>query len=173
MIIDDAIVVVEAIYAKVAHGEARLQAIKSGMGEIIHPLIGSTLTPVVVFIPLAFLDGLPGVFFRSLALTMVVSLVASLVLAVTLTPALASLFLRDRANLEHGHAPQAEAGGFIMRPLLGLFEAVLRRTLRWSWLTLLVFLAIGGGGWLAYRQLPTGFLPDMDEGGFVIRLVVK
>ena len=168
LIIDDAIVVVEAIYAKVAHGEARLQAIKSGMGEIIHPLIGSTLTPVVVFIPLAFLDGLPGVFFRSLALTMVVSLVASLVLAVTLTPALASLFLRDRAHLEHGHAPKAEAGGFIMRPLLGLFEAVLRRTLRWSWLTLLVCLAIGGGGWLAYRQLPTGFLPDMDEGGFVI-----
>ena len=168
LIIDDAIVVVEAIYAKVAHGEARLAAIKSGMGEIIHPLIGSTLTPVVVFIPLAFLDGLPGVFFRSLALTMVVSLVASLVLAVTLTPALASLFLRDRAHLEHGHAPKAEAGGFIMRPLLGLFEAVLRRTLRWSWLTLLVCLAIGGGGWLAYRQLPTGFLPDMDEGGFVI-----
>jgi CzcA family heavy metal efflux pump len=168
LIIDDAIVVVEAIYAKVARGESRLQAIKTGMSEIIHPLIGSTLTPVVVFIPLAFLDGLPGVFFRSLALTMVVSLVASLVLAVTLTPALASLFLRDRAHLEHGHAPKTEAGGFIMRPLLGLFEVVLRRTLRWRWLTLAACLAIGGGGWLAYRQLPTGFLPDMDEGGFVI-----
>ena len=88
------------------------------MGEILHPLVGSTLTPVVVFIPLAFLDGLPGVFFRSLALTMVVALLTSLVLAVTLTPSLASLFLRDRAHLEHGHAPKAEEGGFVMRPLL-------------------------------------------------------
>ncbi len=168
LIIDDAIVVVEAIYAKVAHGEARLSAIQAGLAEILHPLIGSTLTPVVVFIPLAFLDGLPGVFFRALALTMVVALVTSLVLAVTLTPALASLFLRDRAHLEHGHAPKAEAGGFLMRPLLGWFEAVLRGALRWRWLTLLACLAIAGGGFQAYRQLPTGFLPDMDEGGFVI-----
>jgi multidrug efflux pump subunit AcrB len=132
LIIDDAIVVVEAISAKVAHGSPRSQAIKSGMVEIIRPLIASTLTPVVVFIPLAFLDGLPGVFFRALALTMVVALLTSLVLAVTLTPALASLFLRDSAHLEHGHEPKAEEGGFIMRPLLRGFEVLLRRALRWS-----------------------------------------
>jgi len=168
LIIDDAIVVVEAIYAKVAHGESGLQAIKSGMGELIHPLVGSTLTPVVVFIPLAFLDGLPGVFFRSLALTMVVALLTSLVLAVTLTPALASIFLRDHEHLEHGHAPKVEAGGFIMRPLLNGFEALLRLALRWRWVTLLVCLLIGLGGWLAYQRLPSGFMPDMDEGGFVI-----
>lgn len=168
LIIDDAIVVVEAIYAKVAQGESRWQAIQSGMGEILHPLVGSTLTPVVVFIPLAFLDGLPGVFFRSLALTMAVSLVTSLALAVTLTPALASIFLRDREHLEHGHAPKAAEGGFVMRPLLGVFEAVLRRALRWRWVTLLLCLGIGFGGWLGYKGLPTGFMPDMDEGGFVI-----
>lgn len=168
LIIDDAIVVVEAIYAKVAHGESRLQAIKSGMGEIIHPLIGSTLTPVVVFIPLAFLDGLPGVFFRSLALTMVVALLTSLVLAVTLTPSLASIFLRDRAHLEHGHAPKAGESGFLMRPLLRVFEVVLARALRWRWITFLACLAIGCGGWLVCNRLPTGFMPDMDEGGFVI-----
>jgi CzcA family heavy metal efflux pump len=168
LIIDDAIVVVEAIYTKVAHGESRLQAIRSGLGEILHPLVGSTLTPVVVFLPLAFLDGLPGVFFRSLALTMVVALLASLLLAVTLTPAMASLFLRDYARLEHGHAPRSEAGGFLMRPLLGLFEALLRRALRWRWVTLLVCLGIGFGGWQVYQRLPTGFMPDMDEGGFVI-----
>ncbi len=168
LIIDDAIVVVEAIYARVAHGDSRLAAIQNAMGEILHPLVGSTLTPVVVFIPLAFLDGLPGVFFRSLALTMVVALLTSLVLAVTLTPALASLFLRDRAHLEHGHSPKAEEGGFVMRPVLGLFEAALRRTLRWRWVTLLVCLGIGFAGWQVYNRLPTGFMPDMDEGGFVI-----
>ncbi len=168
LIIDDAIVVVEAIYARVAHGEPRLQSIKSGMGEILHPLIGSTLTPVVVFIPLVFLDGLPGVFFRSLALTMVVALLTSLVLAVTLTPSLASIFLRDHEHLEHGHAPQAEEGGFIMRPLMRAFEGLLRGALRWRWVTLLLCLLIGFGGWQAYQRLPTGFMPEMDEGGFVI-----
>lgn len=168
LIIDDAIVVVEAIYSRVAHGESRLQAIQTGMREILHPLIGSTLTPVVVFIPLAFLDGLPGVFFRSLALTMVVALVTSLFLAVTLTPALASLFLRDRARLEHGHAPKNDEGGFIMRPLLRGFDVVLRRALRLRWITLLACVLIGFGGWKIYNHLPTGFMPDMDEGGFVI-----
>ncbi|MCZ7637118.1 MAG: efflux RND transporter permease subunit [Verrucomicrobia bacterium] len=168
LIIDDAIVVVEAIYAKVAHGESRLQAIRSGLADVLHPLIGSTLTPVVVFIPLAFLDGLPGVFFRSLALTMAVALLTSLVLAVTLTPSLASLFLRDRGHLEHGHVPKSEAGGSVMRLLLGLFEHVLRRALRWRGATLLACLALGLAGWALYRQLPTGFMPDMDEGGFVI-----
>jgi len=168
LIIDDAIVVVEAIYAKAAHGASRLQAIRSGLGEILHPLVGSTLTPVVVFIPLAFLDGLPGVFFRSLALTMVVALLTSLVLAVTLTPALASLFLRDHEHLEHGHTPKAEEGGWLMRPLLRVFEIVLWRALRWRWVTLLACLAIGYGGWEVYNRLPTGFMPDMDEGAFVI-----
>lgn len=168
LIIDDAIVVVEAIYARVVHGDSRLAAIQKAMREILRPLIGSTLTPVVVFIPLAFLDGLPGVFFRSLALTMVVALLTSLILALTLTPSLASLFLRDRAHLEHGHAPKAEEGGFLVRPLLRIFEAVLRRALRWRWATLLACLAIGVGGWLLYGQLQTDFMPEMDEGGFVI-----
>jgi len=168
LIIDDAIVVVEAIYMRVARGDSRLAAIQNAMGEILHPLVGSTLTPVVVFIPLAFLDGLPGVFFRSLALTMVVALLTSLVLAVTLTPALASLFLRDRAHLEHWRAPKAEEGGFLMRPLVKVFGAVLRRTLRWRWVTVLACLVIGYSGWHVFNHLPTGFMPEMDEGGFVI-----
>ena len=77
LIIDDAIVVVEAIYAKIATGMGRLQAIPAGIAEIFAALLGSTLTPVVVFVPLAFLDGIVGVFFRALALTMVVSLLTS------------------------------------------------------------------------------------------------
>ncbi len=167
LIIDDAIVVVEAIYARVADGEPRLQAIRHGMSAIIHPLIGSTLTPVVVFVPLAFLDGLPGVFFRALALTMVVALLTSLVLAVSLTPALASLFLRDR----RGVPASRREGGFLLRPLLRLFDAVLRRALRWRWVTLLACLAVGLGGWFVHRHLASDFLPEMDEGGFVIDYV--
>jgi len=168
LIIDDAIVVVEAIYAKIAQGEARLTAIREGMRDILQPLIASTLTPVVVFIPLAFLDGLPGVFFRALALTMVVALLTSLILALTLTPALASIFLRDRAHLVHGHAPKNAEGGFLLRPILHLFEGVLRLSLRWRWVALLGIIAVGLAGSQIYRHLPTGFMPEMDEGGFVI-----
>ena len=78
LIIDNAIVVVEAMCVKIAAGRPRLAGIQEAIGEILYPLIGSTLTPVVVFIPLAFLTGVAGVFFRALALTMVVSLLVSL-----------------------------------------------------------------------------------------------
>jgi CzcA family heavy metal efflux pump len=171
LIIDDAIVVVEAIYAKVAEGRPRLEAIREGMRDILKPLIASTLTPVVVFIPLAFLDGIAGVFFRALALTMVVALLTSLVLAITLTPALASLFLRDRAHLVHGHAPKNAEGGPVLRPMLRIFDAVLRRALRWRWAVLLAILLVGFGGAMLYRHLPSDFMPEMDEGGFVIDYV--
>jgi len=163
IIIDDAIVVVEAIAARISKGEPRLEAIKNAMSEIVRPLIGSTLTPVVVFIPLAFLDGITGVFFRSLALTMVVALLTSLVLAITLTPALASIFLSDRRKKVVN-----EEGGFIMRALLRLFDAVLGLALKLRWLALIGCIAIGYGSWKLYEQLPTDFMPAMDEGGFVI-----
>ena len=88
LVIDDAIVVVEAIYAKVCAGHSRAEAANLAIREVGLPLIGSTLTPVVVFIPLAYLTGVSGVFFRSLALTMVVALLSSLLIAVTLTPTL-------------------------------------------------------------------------------------
>ena len=116
LVIDDAIVVVEAIYAKIMAGLPRLEAVQTGIGELLLPLVGSTLTPVVVFIPLAFLEGITGVFFRALALTMVVALLTSLVLAITLTPSLAAWFLRDREHAEHGHAPRSAEGGFLLTP---------------------------------------------------------
>src|SRR6185312_13372470 len=71
LIIDDAIVVVEAMFVKIAAGRPKIEGIQEAVGEILHPLIGSTLTPVVVFLPLTFLTGITGVFFRALALTMV------------------------------------------------------------------------------------------------------
>ena len=94
LIIDNAIIVVEAMCHKLAAGRPRLEGIHEAMGEILTALIGSTLTPVVVFLPLAYLNGMAGVFFRALGLTMVVSLLVSLVLAITLTPSLAAWFIR-------------------------------------------------------------------------------
>src|SRR2546427_1064393 len=107
------------------------------MGEIVHPLIGSTLTPVVVFLPLAFLEGIAGVFFRALALTMVVSLLTSLVLAVTLTPSLAAWFIRDRKDGQGKTLADAAEGGFLLKRVVRVYEIAVRVALRHCWLTLL------------------------------------
>src|SRR5206468_3752031 len=81
LIIDDAIVVVESIATHIAAGQSPLEAVHASTREITGPLIGSTLTPVVVFVPLAFIDGIAGAFFRALAITMASSLLTSLLLA--------------------------------------------------------------------------------------------
>jgi CzcA family heavy metal efflux pump len=164
LIIDDAIVVVEAIHTKIHAGSDKFAAIGQAIGEIARPLVGSTLTPVVVFVPLAFLEGLTGVFFRSLALTMVVALLMSLVLAVTLTPALAAFFIRPR---DADAAPGDEAGPLLGR-VIALYERAVRGVLTWPRTALAVCVLIALAGIGLYLQLPSEFLPEMDEGGFVI-----
>ena len=96
LVIDDAIVVVENIVLHRDAGQGRLEAIESALREITVPLIGSTITPVVVFIPLIAISGVTGVFFRALAVTMSVSLLTSLALAVTWTPNLSQYFIRGK-----------------------------------------------------------------------------
>ena len=102
LVIDDAIVVVENIVLHRDSGQGRLEAIRSALKEITIPLIGSTITPVVVFIPLIVITGVTGVFFRALAVTMSVSLLTSLALAVTWTPTLSQYFIKGRHDKD-GH----------------------------------------------------------------------
>jgi len=176
LVIDDAIVVVEAIHAKRQQGAERLDAVTQALAEIFRPLLASTLTPVVVFIPLAFLDGVAGSFFRALALTMVTSLLTSLVLAVTLIPALASWWLSSLEQIVHqekfsiqplSHSEHHEPSGWFER-LSDAYEKTLRKALKQTKLVLFVcgvILVIGT--WL-YERLESEFLPFMDEGGFVL-----
>jgi CzcA family heavy metal efflux pump len=166
LIIDNAIIVVEAMCVKIAAGRPRLAGIQEAIGEILHALIGSTLTPVVVFLPLAFLTGVAGVFFRALALTMVVSLLTSLVLAVTLTPSLAAWLIREPKKADG--APAGEEGGFILKRVLRIYELAARWALWHCWLTLLACGVVLVASVFVYRQLETDFLPAFDEGGFVI-----
>jgi CzcA family heavy metal efflux pump len=171
LVIDDAIVVVEAIYAKIAAGMGRLQAIPAGIEEIFSALLGSTLTPVVVFLPLAFLDGVVGVFFRALALTMTVALLTSLLMALTLTPALAAWILRLPAK-RISHDPRAvEQGGFILRRVIRLYESILRVALDRRKFTVAFGVLVLAVAVILYPRLKSDFLPEMDEGGFVIDYV--
>jgi CzcA family heavy metal efflux pump len=169
VIIDDAIVVVETIHTKLSSGIGRVAAVQSAVGELFHPLVASTLTPVVVFIPLAFLDGITGVFFRALAMTMVVSLLTSLVLAITVTPSLAVWFMRVRRDPSMSEGSME--GGTVLGFLIRLYETAIRIALKHRWVTLGLCILIVVAGLLIYQRLESEFLPPMDEGGFVIDYV--
>ena len=170
LIIDDAIVVVEAVHAKISKGMQRVDAVTQALGEIFRPLLASTLTPVVVFIPLAFLDGVAGSFFRALALTMVISLLTSLVLSITLIPSLAAWWMpTDKpvdarpvlSKNEHEHLSWLER-------LIKVYEKTLRAALKQAGKVLVgCALILALAVWL-YGHLESEFLPFMDEGGFVL-----
>ena len=165
LVIDDAIVVVEAIHAKIRAGHAPPLAVRAAIHELGMPLVGSTLTPVVVFIPLAYLDGVPGVFFRALAMTMVISLLGSLLLALTLTPTLAAMLIR------RGSGPaqdELEQGGPILRKVIAVYEWTVRRALRHLGVSVAVIGIVIAGGIFLYFQVESDFLPKQDEGAFVL-----
>ena len=98
LVIDDAIVVVENIFLHRDAGESRAEAVRKALSEITTPLIGSTITPVVVFLPLVAVSGVTGIFFRALAITMTAALLTSLALALTWTPGLSYVLLRERGS---------------------------------------------------------------------------
>ena len=94
LVIDDAIVVVENIIMHRDSGQSRGEAVRSALSEITAPLVGSTLTPIVVFLPLISITGVTGVFFRALAVTVGMALLTSLALALTWTPTLSHHLIR-------------------------------------------------------------------------------
>ncbi|MCF7847344.1 MAG: efflux RND transporter permease subunit, partial [Kiritimatiellales bacterium] len=166
-IIDDSIVVVEAIYTHINKGKRRIDAVQQAISEIAKPLLASTLTPVVVFIPLAFLDGIAGVFFRALAITMVVSLLTSLVLSVTLIPSIGAWIIRGRET----RGGNNETGGPVLRTIIHIYERVVRSALNHRGIAVGFCLLIVAAGIGLYPRLGSEFLPPMDEGGFVIDYV--
>ncbi len=164
LVIDDAIVVVENIYRHVRHGESPHDAVSRAISEITVPIIGSTLTPVVVFLPLSLLTGITGVFFRALALTMAVALLTSLVLALTFTPALAERFshtVRGERGVEESE------GGRLLRRVSDLYEKSLRFALSHLRIVAIAALVVLVAGVGLYRFVGSDFLPQFDEGGFV------
>jgi CzcA family heavy metal efflux pump len=161
LIIDDAIVVIEAIYTKCHQGYSRIEAITESSKTIFKPLITSTLTPVVVFLPLAFLDGITGVFFRALALTMVTALLTSLVLAMTLIPVLTTHWGENTPSMFNNKIKE-------LPYLIKMYEIALRTALQNTGTVLLGCAVIVTSSVLLYGQLESEFLPFMDEGGFVL-----
>ena len=164
LLIDDAIVVVENIYTHISRGQSRRQAVQSAVSEITIPIIGSTITPVVVFLPLTLLTGVTGVFFRSLALTMSVALLTSLVLALGFTPVLAERFVKAKS----GSNPDEETEGRILGAIIRRYEAVLGFALDNRWIVALTILLVFVGSFFLYRVLGSEFLPEFDESAFIL-----
>jgi CzcA family heavy metal efflux pump len=163
LIIDDAIVVMENFDRHRALGQADEDVLGASMGEIAHALVGSTLTPVVVLLPLGFLGGVAGAFFRPLAVTMSVALVVSLALALTFTPALASAF--ERASRR---PVRPSPGDRLAHSLVRFYTRGLGWTLEHAWTAAVVGVGFVALAWVAYRHVETGFIPGMDEGAFVL-----
>jgi CzcA family heavy metal efflux pump len=174
LVIDDAIVVVENVVLHRDAGENRLEAVRKALHEIGKALVGSTITPVVVFLPLVAVSGVTGSFFRALAITMTVALLTSLMLAVTWTPGLAMVLLKDR-GVEH-----ADETANLTEPrhgrVLGRVMGWHRVALDWSlakplWLGAICLLLVVGT-FFGYKSLGSDLLPEMDEGGFVLDYVM-
>jgi multidrug efflux pump subunit AcrB len=197
LVIDDAVVVVENIERHLRRRtvENRRDAIYGSVGELMAAVVGSTVTTVVVFLPLVLLEGVVGQFFSALSVALTVAVLVSLVLALTLIPLLADRFLphtaaddapsletvRDdsRVEPEEDEATLASAQSSHAGGITGRIQGVLAGIER-AYTSALDFAfahrgaAIGATlaavlvGVLAYTQLETGFLPEMDEGGFVL-----
>jgi len=181
LVIDDAIVVLENIVLHRDAGQGRLEAIQSALRELTVPLIGSTITPIVVFLPLISTTGVTGSFFRALAVTMTVALLTSLLLALTWTPTLSQYLVR-RKNGAESEVPSPDAGTDVAKLLAaeeahlsGTFGRIvefyaksMRGLLKRPWILVASSGAIIVLSFVCFSFLETGLLPEMDEGGFIL-----
>src|SRR5471032_555261 len=173
LVIDDAIVVVENIVMHRDYGQTRAEAIRSAIREIRVPLVGSTITPIVVFLPLISITGVTGVFFRALAVTVGVALLTSLALALTWTPTLSHYFLRSKRGQAAAPAEAAhEQNGRVMRFVLRIYERVLRFALGHRLVLAAFCILLVAGSYLCYTRTGSDLLPEMDEGGFIVDYIL-
>ena len=158
LVIDDAVVMVEGIHRRMREGAEA--AVADALSALTTPIVSSTLTTVVVFVPLGLLSGVVGQFFRSLSLTLSTAVVASLILALTLIPITAPWALRGSLSREH----TPESG----RRLENLYARTLAPILTHPLLAFVVAIALAAGAAALYFTVGSGFLPRADEGGFVV-----
>ena len=186
LIIDDAIVMVEHITRRLHEGGRRgagsggeeesgesassprsplpATRIVDAAREFTRPLVGSSLSTIVIFVPLAFLSGVTGAFFKALSLTMASGLAISFVVAWLAVPSLAARLLGET---DARPPKKSRAGGGVVRG----YGWTMGKLLPTPWLALLIVLPLAAVGYLALTNLPTGFLPSMDEGGFILDYV--
>jgi hydrophobic/amphiphilic exporter-1 (mainly G- bacteria), HAE1 family len=170
LVVDDAIVVVEAVERHIEHGLAPKEAAFRAMEEISGPVIGIALVLSAVFIPTAFIPGITGRLYQQFAVTIAISVILSAFNALTLSPALSALLLR----------PREERTGLLQKFFNwfnGMFGRATDGYIRWSSalmrksvVALVALVVIGGAAFFVSGKVPTSFLPDEDQGYFFLHL---
>lgn len=162
LLIDDVIVMIEHIARRAGHPDQEdpHSSVLHAAREFLSPLFGSTLATTIIFVPLAFLDGVTGAFFKFLSLTMASSLIISFFLTAFTAPLLVRAMIDFSSWTDPGHGKETWMRRMHARWLDALFRA--------PWLIVPGFVVLAGAGYLAYHHVGTGFLPRMDEGGFVL-----
>lgn len=156
LVVDDAIVVTEGIVRRLEEGASPDEAANRGAADLFAAVIGTTMTTIVVFAPLALLSGITGSFLRSLAGTLCIAVLLSMVFSLTISPLLATHLLRRRKGI----AREVDAPGRLEIAARWLFH---RR-----WLALVPVAVLAVAGFFLVERVQTGFLPPMDEGTFVL-----
>ncbi len=170
LIIDDSIVVIENIFVQIAQAPSEdmsaRKTIVTAAGRSIHGLfpaiVGSTACTIVINVPLIFLGGLTGAFFAALAKTMIFALGVSFVLSTTITPILVTL-IASRRSIDKELARESRPSR-----TMAAYDSILRFLLRYRLAMVPVVLVIGIGTYFVYSGIGSGFMPDMDEGTFVL-----
>jgi CzcA family heavy metal efflux pump len=160
LIIDDAIVMIEHIERRLGEAAERGRAtIQKAVAEFMRPLVSSSAATIVIFAPLAFLSGVTGAFFKALSITMTVSLVLSFLVAWWLVPVLVELLIKGRHKVA-----EVNPEGRLMRAYRRGLEATVGRPV----LAAIGVAVLAGVGALAFATVGSGFIPKVDEGGFIL-----
>ncbi|MFP9112929.1 efflux RND transporter permease subunit [Flavobacterium sp. RHBU_3] len=170
IVVDDAIVVVEAVHAKLDEGEKDpKKATLGAMSEITGAIVSITLVMAAVFIPVSFLSGPSGVFYKQFAITLAVSIIISAVNALTLSPALCALFLR--AHKEHDEHHKKNLKDRFFSAFNTGFDAMnnkyvgsLKRLAKRKWVTGIILTVFIGITYWLFTTTPSGFIPNEDRG---------
>ncbi|MCC6543596.1 MAG: efflux RND transporter permease subunit [Nitrospirae bacterium] len=166
LIVDDGVVMVEYIMRRMSEGEKGEKPahgpVLSAATEMLRPLSGSSLATVIVFLPLAFLGGVTGGFFKALAVTMASSLVISFFVAFLAIPLLGDIFLKSR------DAERMETAGRMLRYMHRKYSLLMSGFLKRNRLVLPIIILLCAAGYISYSRVGSGFMPHMDEGGFIL-----
>jgi hydrophobe/amphiphile efflux-1 (HAE1) family protein len=174
IVVDDAIVVVENVERNIAAGLTPHEAARKSMTEVGSALIAIALVLCAVFVPSIFITGISGQFYRQFALTIAGATIISLIVSLTLSPAMCALLLKPHQNSQHDHwwaRPVHRFFDYFNRSFdkLGLgITWLASRTVRRAALMVAVYMAIIGVGLNAFRTTPTGFIPQVDRGYIIV-----
>jgi CzcA family heavy metal efflux pump len=173
IVIDDAVVITENIVRHLAFTPERTVAVREAVQELIWPVTSSTITTVVVFLPLGLLTGVEGQFFHALSITLTIAVLVSLIIALTIIPLLAEQYLHAE-DADAGEKEKVAGRGPLSRiaraidSLSDLYQRALGGALRHARLIIPIVAGLVILAWIAQQTVETGFLPEMDEGAFVL-----